>query len=266
MTSSYPQPVRPAATQLPCFIINLATAHERRAAMTERLTRQGLSPTWINAVDGRGAAGDAMLALADLDRAAQFHGSLKPTEIACVASHLQVYRRMVQERIAVAVVLEDDVILADDALALLAADTAGSIAAGLDEDEAAVVLLTHVKRGWRMGTRTVVGGRQLVPVAGPAWLTSGYVVTLAGAERLCRTHSPIWMAADNWELIRHDTGIHLLALSPPAAWEAPQAQVSSIASGIRRAIPARTLLQRIIASWRRTVIRPLFTRRLPEKD
>jgi len=253
------------SAQLPCFVINLATAHDRRAAMTSRLTEQGLSAIWIEAVDGRGDAGPAMLALTDLDRATRHHGSLKPTEIACVASHLQVYRRMVAERIPVAVVLEDDVILADDAPALLRIRGSNAIAASLHHDEAAVVLMTHVKRGWRFGSRPA-GIRSLVPIAGQAWLTSGYVLTLAAAERLCRTHSPIWMAADNWDLIRRDTGIRLLAVSPPCAWEAPQAQQSSIASGARREIPARTLLQRLLASWHRNVMRPLFTRRLPDKD
>ncbi len=172
---------------------------------------------------------------------------------------------MVAERIAVAVVLEDDVILADDAPALLRIGGPNAIAASLYSDEAAVVLMTHVKRGWRFGSRSA-GARRVVPIAGQAWLTSGYVLTLAAAERLCKTHSPIWMAADNWDLIRRDTGIRLLAVSPPCAWEAPQAQQSSIAFGARRAIPARTPLQRLLASWHRNVMRPLLTRRLPEKD
>ena len=62
------------SAQLPCFVINLATAHDRRAAMTSRLTEQGLSAIWIEAVDGRGDAGPAMLALTDLDRATRHHG------------------------------------------------------------------------------------------------------------------------------------------------------------------------------------------------
>ena len=62
------------SAQLPCFVINLATAHDRRAAMTSRLTEQGLSAIWIEAVDGQGDAGPAMLALTDLDRATSHHG------------------------------------------------------------------------------------------------------------------------------------------------------------------------------------------------
>jgi glycosyl transferase family 25 len=255
----------PVYPQLPCFIINLTTAHERRVAMSRRLAEQRIDATWIDAVDGQGAQAQALLARADMHRATCHHGSLKPAEIACVLSHLQVYRRMAAERLPMVVVLEDDVILANDAPTLLATRGAGAIATGLRAGEAAVVLLTHVKRGWRARARPV-GDRMLVPIAGPAWLASGYVLTLAAAERLCTLHSSVWMAADNWSLIRRVTGIHLLAVSPPGAWEAPQAQVSSIGAGARRQIPARTLWQRLAASWHRNVIRPLFTRRLPDKQ
>ena len=255
----------PMYPQLPCFIINLTTAYERRAAMSRRLAEQRIDATWIDAVDGRGVDHQALLARADMQRATRHHGSLKPAEIACVLSHLQVYRRMAAERLPLALVLEDDVILTDDAPTLLASCGTGAIATGLRAGEAAVVLLTHVKRGWRARARPI-GTRELVPIAGPAWLASGYVLTLAAAERLCALHSSVWMAADNWALIRRMTGIHLLAVSPPGAWEASQAQVSSIGAGSRRQRPARTLWQRLTASWHRNVIRPLFTRCLPDRQ
>ncbi|MDQ2149979.1 glycosyltransferase family 25 protein [Alcaligenaceae bacterium C4P045] len=248
---------------IPCFVINLATETARREAMAARLEARGLTPRWIDAVDGRGAARGAVLARADMARARRVYGELSPTEVACACSHLEVYRRIVAEHIPHALILEDDVELADDIAELSATAGAGSLAAHIAADRPAMIQLTHVGRGWRLGARRV-GKRALLRAEGGVWLTGGYIVTLAAAQALCATRDPIWTAADHWEAIAQDAGLQLHAVSPPCVWEAAEAAQSAISGDRRRrAAPVRAWTARAARLLHRSVVRPLLTVRLP---
>ena len=248
---------------IPCFVINLATETVRRNGMAARLQAHGLAAHWIDAVDGRGAARAAVLARADMARARRVYGELSPTEVACACSHLEVYRRIVAERIPHALILEDDVVLADDIADLLATSGASSLAARIDVGTPAMIQLTHVGRGWRLGARRL-GNRSLVRAEGGVWLTGGYIVTLAAARALCATRDPIWTAADHWEAIAQDACLQLYAVSPPCVWEAAEAAQSAISGDRRRrAAPTRALTARAARLFHRSVVRPLLTVRLP---
>lgn len=82
--------------------------------MTERLTKIGLTPVFFDAIDGYKLD---IPNLADYDsekRCRYFGKDLKAGEIGCLLSHRAIYEKMVSENIPRALVLEDDVFLAED--------------------------------------------------------------------------------------------------------------------------------------------------------
>lgn len=100
----------------PIFVINLATSPDRRRACAEQLARVGLTPTFVDAVDGRA------MEPAEISRIVDEPGRLKrapkplsPAEVGCYLSHWRVLERIVAEDIPQALVMEDD-LLVDEAL------------------------------------------------------------------------------------------------------------------------------------------------------
>src|SRR5687768_9454256 len=90
--------------------ISLARAEPRRRLLRAQLELPGMPPHRIlDAVDGRELDASGLASLYDEAAALRHTGrALTRTEIACSASHLAAYRLIVEQRIAAAVVLEDD--------------------------------------------------------------------------------------------------------------------------------------------------------------
>ena len=249
--------------QITCFVVNLATAVERRRAMETLLSRHGIRPTWFDAVDGRVMSDEAIARCFDARRADIAYGPMSRGEIGTSLSHLEIYRRMVEQRIPCAVILEDDVLLADDFRALLAPDGAQSLAAAFAPDDPVMVQLTHVARGYRRGA-IPMGSRQIVRPHGGVWLTSGYFLTLAAARNLLRAMYPVWMVADHWRYFEREGLLRLYALTPNAVWESQLSQVSDIAPQRRaRRKDKKTITNRLGRIFDTTVVRPLLVRELP---
>ena len=93
----------------PTFVINLERDTERRRHMTSLLRELGLAAEFVSAVNGRSLTA-AERAAYDRARALRIYGvEMMDTEIACCLSHYGIYRRMIDEDIATALILEDDV-------------------------------------------------------------------------------------------------------------------------------------------------------------
>jgi glycosyl transferase, family 25 len=93
---------------LPVFIINLDRSPERLSFIHEQAGQLGLQVERFPAIDGKMSL-PAWLApqFASADR-------LTSGEIGCYASHLSLYRKLLDDKIEAAVVLEDDAQLPDD--------------------------------------------------------------------------------------------------------------------------------------------------------
>ena len=248
--------------QIPCFVVNLATALERRSAMQALLSRHGIRPTWFDAVDGRVMSGDALARCFDARRADIAYGPMSRGEIGTSLSHLEIYRRMVEQEVTCAVILEDDVLLADDFRDLLAPEGAQSLAAAFGPDDPVMVQMTHVARGYRQGA-IALGSRQIVRPHGGVWLTSGYFLTLAAARNLLRAMYPVWMVADHWRYFEREGLLRLYALTPNAVWESQLSQVSDIApERSARRKDKKTIVDRLGRLLDTTIVRPLLVREL----
>ena len=91
------------------FIISLERAEERREYMRNLVSSLGLTATIISAVDGKNLRPEHR-ARYNSERARMIYGcEMNDNEIACYLSHLSIYSKMLEHRIDVALVLEDDI-------------------------------------------------------------------------------------------------------------------------------------------------------------
>jgi len=249
--------------QIPCFVVNLATATQRREAMASLFAQQGMTPRWFEAVDGRVMSAEDMAKHFAADIAAQVYGEMNPSEIGCALSHLGIYRLMVEQGIASAVIFEDDIELAPDFATLL--DDQTGLQSMFGTDESVMVQLTHVRRGYRFGARAV-GNYEIVHPHGGVWRTSGYFITLAAAQRMLHGAYPVCVAADYWLYFEQQRFLKLYALTPNAVWDGPLSRHSFISQGRRpRHRTRRRLGYTLKRLWKVVVIKPLFVKKLIER-
>jgi glycosyl transferase family 25 len=178
----------------PIFVINLAASAARRRACAEQLTALGLTPTFVEAVDGRRMS-DAEIA-AIVDEPGRLRRAPKPlskAEVGCYLSHWKVLERIVAENLPQALVMEDD-LLADpelpavlDALASTALPPYDMIKLGISEPQ--VKPFTPIRP-------LTAGGAQLVRHHNVVNSNLAYVITRAGAERFLRYGMPIRYPVD----------------------------------------------------------------------
>lgn len=173
----------------PIFVVSLDDAEARRARLVAQLEAFGLGFEIVSAIDGRKGLAERYEAM--IDRAAtrdNLGRDMSDAEYACALSHHFLYRRVRDDGLAGAVVLEDDAILLPqfaEFMAFAAYETAELIA------------LDHwFARVWRFSgarlTETVRTGRlSLLP-----WLTTGYSISAAGCAFMIENSLPISRTAD----------------------------------------------------------------------
>lgn len=195
----------------PIFVVNMKHHADRREAAAAQLARVGLTPTFFEAVNGREMpASDA--ALQDvpgrLRRAAK---PLMPGEMGCYLSHWRIFEKMVAEDVPMALVLEDDLVIADELPAVLDALARDGLPpfdliklaiseTGLSRSFDAIVDLTAESK--------------LVRHHNVCNSTVAYVITKAGAQRFLEYGMPIRYPIDvamnrSW---RH--GLNILGVRP----------------------------------------------------
>lgn len=250
-------------SQIPCFVVNLATATKRRAAMQTLLDQHKITPTWFDAVDGRIMSEQVIASHFNAAKAEHAYGPMVRAEIGTTLSHIGIYRQMVENNIPCAVILEDDILLAEDFGDLLQTSGTQSLSAVFGPEEAVMVQMTHVMRAYRQGA-IALGQREIVRPHGGVWLTSGYFITLAAAKNLLREMYPVWMVADHWRCFEREGLLTLYALTPNAVWESELSLISDIAPERRaRRREKKTFVDRLKRIWDTVIVRPFMVRDLP---
>lgn len=253
------------SNQVPCYVVNLASATARKEAMEATLRQHGIQATFFSAVDGRLMDEAQIDQHLDREKAEREYGVLTRAEIGTSLSHIYIYRDMVERNIPYGVILEDDVCLSDDFSRLIDIRSADSLTRVFKPNDATMIQLSHVRRAFR-GTAKPVGstGRSVVQPYGGVWLTSGYFITLAAAKNLSTALYPVWTVADHWMAFQEKGLLTLHALTPNAVWESAEAQNSSIAPDRRpRRKNSKTLLSRLRRLREELILKPFFVKRLP---
>jgi glycosyl transferase family 25 len=171
---------------LPIFFINMASRRDRLEHISRQLTSLGLVATRIEAV----TPADFSPALEERRSAGLVR--LNAGEIACSLSHQSIWRTMLDQQIPVALILEDDVVLAADLPEVLGDPHL------LDHKPDAIQLETHA-------TAALVGRPVPTAVAGVSQNrlmssslgTAAYVMTSRLAHRLLQRDDLDQMSVDS---------------------------------------------------------------------
>lgn len=188
------------------FYVNLARRPERRAFMERQFEALGLDVERVEGVDGRA------MPVAERERAVSSFRwwcangyRARAGEIGCALSHQSIYRRMVDEDIPFACILEDDVKLDSRFLEMLTA-CEGFVAG---RDSTSVLILTPYK-----GRASRAAAAPRFDKVSSAALTGGYVLDKEAARRLLAVNTPLHTTIDNWGRLCRLGGIGLYDASP----------------------------------------------------
>ena len=160
----------------PVFVISLEDAIERRISILSQCRRYGIEPVIINAVDGRQGLPHELESFIDRPMALRRVGrTISDAEFACALSHHFIYRRIIEENLPGAVVLEDDAILTETFGKFYEAE--GYLASHF-------VQMDHQHASIHRWRKKVASAATLNSLAANAGLTTGYSISTAAARYL----------------------------------------------------------------------------------
>ena len=157
--------------------------------------------------------------------------------IGCALSHNAVYRRMIEEDIPVALVLEDDIVIESGFTELL-----GKAKEFLDPSRPQILQFSAWKDG-RDGNDVPDG---IVEEDG-LFCTDAYCVTLAAARLILKVNSPVITVADSFRRWHKRFGLELFRIYPTTVRQDNDTFGTNISGDEKRHIPSflRSLLRSI---------------------
>ncbi|PKH23586.1 hypothetical protein CIG19_09140 [Enterobacterales bacterium CwR94] len=183
------------------FIINLPESISRRERMIKHCKEINIEPEFIEAILGRA------FSIEEVKRKSRALTEVRtPGEFGCALSHISIYKKMVDEKISVALILEDDVSLNENAR-----DVLDMIENKISSDE--IILLNSAKQYLNRPIHKM-NGYTTYPII-EADLTCSYVITLAAAESMLKFLYPVWLAADRWPFFRENNVAKISFINPP---------------------------------------------------
>ncbi len=247
------------------YVINLRRSPERRMNITAQLTAHGIDHEIVEAVDGRELDMTDPRVIASIAPSFLAEEWFLPTHAACAMSHLSAYRKVLEDGLPWALVMEDDVTIPaglPEMAEAVAARLAGAEVALLNFDSDQVVKVS------RQGAAGLPSGRELVlpvdvhvPVS-----AAGYVITREACERITKGALPIRAKIDNWGHV-HDEGMidGLRCVVPLAIMKDPsfgstigyhsdasiKARLLKLASRLRLQVVERAVARRRERIWRK---------------
>lgn len=212
------------------FVVSLADELERRSYVAELVKQYALDAEFIDAVDMRKVDDSvAREFYRPTERALQKNRFLNRAEIGCALSHQHIYKRMIDEQIPVALVLEDDVQFLSSPTALLE-----SVEQGIELNQAIsfdVLIIGYVKvtpeqldyyyRKYPIKKSEKLGGSWL----GRPWKQYGcgtvaYIITLEGAKKMYQSSGLVSVTADDWGHFEQQHTLKVWHMQPSVAIEA----------------------------------------------
>lgn len=194
------------------FVINLASAIERRAEMNAWLSKTNIDYEFFNAINGFKLSTEEKLKRYDSEQANEYiKRDLSNGEIGCALSHLEICQNIIDKNIPFALILEDDAAPfcpVEKITALLS-----MLEKNLDPEKPIVVMLSHAKKysAWK---KSSLSTNQFETF--PVWEAFGaraYVITNKGAELLKLLLTPLTYPNDYWKWHK-DKGLLVYALVP----------------------------------------------------
>lgn len=235
------------------LIVNLPASYEKRAYIQAECDKFGLDYEIIDAIHGKALSEAQVHALVNDYPAC----SLTLGEIGCALSHIAIYKKMVDEGIPIALVLEDDAILGDGL-----AEVLDALKARDDNQREQVYLLSESYYYIKQPNSPLCSGMTLNRVIS-AYYTYGYVINLKAAQALYEFLRPVRFEADRWTYFQQCGLLRIDCVVPPVVTtvdeskqlssihnerEALAAQRKAYYKKLKRQIPAGKIIKRAV--WR----------------
>lgn len=183
------------------FIVNLKHSIERRQKMEAQISSLGLSAEFIEAVDGR------LMSEEERGRVtAEVNYAFLPGEIGCALSHQKIYKKMIDENIDNALILEDDVVLDEELKNVMERIS-------IPADRPSVILLSRSNKFFKKPLKNITNKHCLHKTL-HATTTHSYIINNKAAISLLKGLNPIWIVADKWGLFEDMSLVEVYSVVP----------------------------------------------------
>ncbi len=238
------------------YVVNLARSLDRRAHITRELRKTSVDYQIVTAVDGHDLD---MADTALIDPSFAANGIFPEGSAGCSLSHLSIYRKIIEDGLDVALILEDDAILPADLDEL--AEEAGKHLTGAEVALLSADCPDPIQLS-RAGAVPLSDGRQLalpVDITQPR-STGAYLITREACERMIELVLPIRANADAWPFFYREGALDRLRCVAPLPVTKSADLTStigsySLGSGLRSRLAGPLLRRRI------PVLHQILTRR-----
>lgn len=193
------------------FVINLENSTERKKFMKHQLDALGLDHEFFPAVDGRKLSGEDMKQMCDLEVVKAWADLLTPGMIGCSLSHYHVYKKMIEENIDLALILEDDTRLSSQ-VPFLISEVEDKINNGVLSRNEPILLYYQSKEVVSFTASEKVDLTNNIGVYYPIdiWrpiTTAAYIISLPCARRLVKLIYPVRYSPDSWAVYHREDAI-----------------------------------------------------------
>ena len=173
------------------FVISLTDSVGRREAISRYLNILEIPFEFVDAIDGRHGLPSEYENQIDRDAAIKKAVFLSDAEFACALSHMKTYRKIIDESIQWALIMEDDAIPSYELVAYLE----GSHFEGAELTQLIYGIPTYVRR---RGKKQIFGKYRsyLRSIAGKAPAAVGYVISNKAAHYILENGVPVNSQAD----------------------------------------------------------------------
>lgn len=200
------------------YIVNLEKDVERKASIKAQLDVLNLDYEFIKAVYGKDLTPEEIGRLSpDFEKT-----RLSLSELGCSLSHLYIYNKIIENSDNVALILEDDIKVNEDIIEIIE-----YISKHNDPKKAEVIILGTVNE-YIDSFKKRINEKYSIAMAIDSSGTYSYCVNNLAAKSLIHFLQPVWLAADEWKLIREKNVVSLKAITPSPVSFTEHANISTI--------------------------------------
>ena len=234
-----------------CFVINLSKDHLKKSQMIKITNENDINPIFIDAIYGADLKSDEIsdsysekLTKKNIGRA------LTKGEIGCALSHLSIYKRMIEEQLEIALILEDDISFNFNYVKLT------SLIKKMPPDWECILLghhsgLSRDEEGsasfW--GRKSANKFLDIVRFSERVAGGYGYLINQKGAKKRLKEYQVIGKPTDYWE----DKSINLYGISPPIINIANEYKVGSLLDRERSNENSESYTQKLKSKLKKTL-------------
>lgn len=201
-------------SSIPVFIINLPESIERKDFMKTQCEGIGISPVFIEAVNGKNLSKSEISLYCNQNKAKQLFGrELLLGEIGCALSHKKIYQKMIDDNMPYAVILEDDAVIKEGF------DKVVKLTLDLDVNWELVLLGHHKNQLKNLKSPISIWDNHLVNseyslgrLADFGFGSYGYIVNIKCAKKLLAELNTIYKPIDHY--IPDSNFLNVYALHP----------------------------------------------------